>query len=263
MRLDKFLAQSTNSKRKDIRIHIKDGQVKVNDRIVTEPAIDINEFSDSIEYNGDIIKYKDKVYYMFHKPMGCISAKRDNVHKTVFDYFEDVDMDGVSHIGRLDKDTEGLLLFTNDGEFNNELMNPKKHMTKKYFFIALGSLSEEDKKLLREGISIGEDEEITKSAEIEVIKEGTYDELKDELNLEKYHFVNSNFYEQKVTAGNLIITEGRKHQVKRMIKAVGCYVIYLKRISIGNLQLDQTLEKGKYRSLTLDEINMLRCKANV
>lgn len=255
MRLDKFLAQSSVGTRKVVRTYVKEGNVKVNGNIVLEPAVDIDEEKDVITYLEQVIKYKGKVYYMFNKPMGCITARKDESSKTVFEYFNDADMNGVSHVGRLDKDTEGLLLFTNDGDFNNALMNPDKHVNKTYYFIALGSIDENKKKLLEEGISIGE-EEITKPAKLEIIREGLYNELKDELELEKFHFVNSNFYEQYVTAGKLTISEGRKHQVKRMLKAVGCYIIYLNRLAIGDLILDENLQKGKYRSLTEEEVMM-------
>ncbi|WP_461613028.1 pseudouridine synthase [Clostridium sp. Marseille-QA1073] len=257
MRLDKFLAESAVGTRKNVRNYIKEGAVKVNGQVVTEPIMEISESTDVIEYLDKVVAYTGKVYYMFHKPMGCITARKDAVSTTVFDFFEGVNTNGIFHVGRLDKDTEGLLLFTNDGDFNHQLMYPKKHVEKKYFFIALGSLNEEEIKKLEEGISIGEGEALTKPAKIDGIRCGTYKEFEQETDIRKFYNIDPNHYEQPVVSGYLTISEGRKHQVKRMLKAVGCYVVYLKRISIGELMLDETLEKGQYRMLKEDEIQKL------
>jgi len=229
--------------------------------VITEPAIEINESADIIEYLGKVVAYRGKVYYIFHKPAGCITARRDEINKTVFDFFDEVNMDGIFHVGRLDKDTEGLLLLTNDGEFEHQLMSPQKHVEKTYFFWALGSLDGEDRKKLERGISIGEGEMLTKPAKIEIEKYGMYNEFEENMVLRKFRNKESNRYEQPVVSGYLTISEGRKHQVKRMLKAVGCYVVYLKRISIGGLTLDQSLEKGQYRILTEVEIKKLLGKS--
>ena len=117
MRLDKFLAQASIGKRKEVRIYIKEGKVKVNGQIVTIPAIEIDEKRDRIEYINEIVKYSEKVYYMFNKPAGCITANKDKEHKTGVDFFNEEDKKSISHVGRLDTDTEGLIFFTNDGEF--------------------------------------------------------------------------------------------------------------------------------------------------
>lgn len=257
MRLDKFLAQSSIGNRKKVRTYIKEGMVTVNENVITEPAIEINENYDVIKYIGKVVDYVGKVYYMFNKPSGCITATKDTAHKTVFDFFEDVNMNGVFHVGRLDKDTEGLLLLTNDGEFEHQLMYPEKHVEKTYFFWALGSLDEKDKKQLEQGIYIGKGEILTKPAKIEVQKCGMYKDLKNEMPVDNLENMNSENYSQPVVSGYLTISEGQKHQVKRMLKAVGCYVVYLKRISIGGLILDETLEKGQYRFLTTVEIQKL------
>lgn len=257
MRLDKFLAESSIGTRKNVRTYIKEGDVKVNEQVITEPAMEINECADIIEYLGNVVTYTGKVYYMFNKPAGCITAKKDEVNETVFDFFHEINMDGVFHVGRLDKDTEGLLLFTNDGNFNHQLMCPQKHVEKKYFFMALGSLDGEDRKKLESGISIGEGEALTKPAKIESVKCGTYKEFDQETHIRKFYNIESSCYEQPVVSGYLTISEGRKHQVKRMLKAVGCYVVYLKRVSIGELVLDESLENGQYRMLEEDEIQRL------
>ncbi|SFB40000.1 pseudouridine synthase [Clostridium frigidicarnis] len=257
MRLDKFLAESSIGTRKNVRTYIKEGAVKVNGQVITEPAIEINENIDFIEYLDKVVDYRGKVYYMFHKPAGCITATKDEVNKTVLDFFHEDNMNGIFHVGRLDKDTEGLLLLTNDGEFEHHLMCPGKHVEKKYFFVALGSLNEEGIKRLESGISIGEDGVLTKPAKIEIAKHGSYKEFEEEMDIRKFYNMESNCYNQLVVSGYLTISEGRKHQVKRMLKAVGCYVVYLKRVSIGSLMLDESLEKGQYRMLKEEEIQKL------
>lgn len=257
MRLDKFLAESSLGRRKIVREYIKNGLVKVNGEIITIPATEINEDIDNIQYLNKSILYTGKVYYMFHKPANCITATKDTVNKTVFDFFRDINMKGVFHVGRLDKDTEGLLLLTNDGEFEHHLMHPKKHVEKTYFFWALGSLGDEDKKKLEQGIYIGKDEILTKPAKIKVHKCGMYKDFKNEIQSTNLNNIDSERYNQPVVSGYLTISEGRKHQVKRMLKTVGCYVVYLKRISIGGISLDYTLEKGQYRDLTENEIREL------
>lgn len=257
MRLDKFLAEASVGTRKKVRNYIKEGMVKVNGNLITEPAIEINENMDIIEYLDDIVNYAGKVYYMFHKPAGCITARKDEMNKTVFDYFNKVNMNGIFHVGRLDKDTEGLLLFTNDGEFEHHLMHPQKHVEKTYYFWALGSLDEEDKKQLEQGVYIGKGEILTKPAKIKVYKCGMYKEFRNEISIDRLDNIDSNYYDQPVVSGYLTISEGRKHQVKRMLKAVGCFVVYLKRISIGGLILDESLKKGEYRFLKEEELQML------
>ncbi|MBU3203620.1 pseudouridine synthase [Clostridium algidicarnis] len=257
MRLDKFLAQSSLGRRKSVRTYIKEGRVKVNKEVITKPAIEINESSDVIEYLDKVVQYTGKVYYMFNKPAGYITARKDTVNKTIFDFFHDANMNGVFHVGRLDKDTEGLLLITNDGEFEHQLMYPEKHIEKTYFFWALGFLDEEDMRQLEQGIYIGKGEILTKPAKIQLQKSGMYKEFKHEMPNKNLQNIDSDHYNQPVVSGYLTIKEGRKHQVKRMLKSVGCYVVYLKRVSIGGLMLDESLEKGQYRCLTEVEIQKL------
>ncbi|MGL5244387.1 MAG: pseudouridine synthase [Sarcina sp.] len=260
MRLDKFLAESSVGNRKTVREYIKNGLVKVNGQSILEPARKINEQCDVVEYLDKKIIHKGKVYYMFHKPAGYITAKKDAINKTVFDLFNEENMNGVFHVGRLDKDTEGLLLLTNDGEFEHDLMCPNKHVEKTYFFWALGSLSEEDKKKLEQGVYINKGEILTKPAKVEIKKQGLYGELKEEMPIHILNTITSNYFNQPVVCGYLTISEGRKHQVKRMLKAVGCYVVYLKREAIGELKLDNSLDKGKYRELTELEVQKLMRK---
>jgi 16S rRNA pseudouridine516 synthase len=258
MRLDKFLAEASVGTRKTIRNYVQEGKVTVNNLVILNPAIEIDENTDIIRYLGNDVIHAGKVYYMFHKPGGCITARKDVNCRTVLDYFDVDNRNGLFPVGRLDKDTEGLLLLTNDGEFNHRLMYPDKHVEKTYFFWAFGSLNCEEKEHLKTGITIGEEEALAKALRIEVEEEGTYQELQDKMNMETRKDIRINPNHQPVVSGYITITEGRKHQVKRMLKAVGCYVVYLKRVSIGGLMLDQTLKKGQYRELTEKEIRTLQ-----
>ncbi|MCI5882612.1 MAG: 16S rRNA pseudouridine(516) synthase [Clostridiales bacterium] len=186
-------------------------------------------------------------YYMFHKPKGCITAVKDEMHKTVMDYFQGVSEPGLHPVGRLDKETEGLLLITNDGKWNQELMHPDHHVTKTYLFWALGELSQEKIRQIENGIPLRG--MVAKPAQIQLCDTKT---LGDIMNLAGGIKV-GNRKEQPVFSGTIGITEGKKHQVRRMLKAVGCYVVYLKRIAIGGLTLDETLQPGEYRKLTEEE----------
>jgi 16S rRNA pseudouridine516 synthase len=259
MRLDKFLAEASVGTRKIIRDYVVEGKVTVNNLEIKEPASEIDENKDVIRYLGKEIIHTGKRYYMFHKPGGCITARKDASNSTVLDYFDASIADGLFPVGRLDKDTEGLLLLTNDGEFNHRLMHPNKHVEKTYFFWAYGSLDSRDKERLQKGISIGENEALARAIKVEVEAEGEYHQMKTRMNHDKVKDIRINPDQQQVVSGYLTISEGRKHQVKRMLKAVGCYVVYLKRISIGGIVLDETLKEGQYRELTKEEINEIFC----
>lgn len=258
MRLDKFLAEASVGTKKIVRNYVREGKVTVNHQVIVDPVIVIEENTDVIRYLGKEVIHTGMIYFMFHKPGGCITARKDANCKTVLDYFEIDNINGLFPVGRLDKDTEGLLLLTNDGEFNHRLMHPGKHVEKTYFFWAFGSLDFEDRERLITGISIGEDEALAKATYIDVEEEGLYQELKDKMNVENIKNIKINPRQQYVVSGHLTISEGRKHQVKRMLKAVGCYVVYLKRVSIGGLRLDETLPLGHYRELTQQEVRILQ-----
>ena len=234
MRLDKFLAQSQIGTRKIVREYVKDGLVKINGITIFEPAVEINEIEDIIEYNGQITEYKEKVYYMFNKPSGCITARKDADDKTVFDYFKEINMDGVFHVGRLDKDTEGLLLLTDDGMLAHELLSPRKHVDKVYFAKVSGQFGENEIARFKEGLDIGNGER-SKQARLQILK--------------------ADVQESEVL---ITIMEGKFHQVKRMVKAVGSEVLYLKRLSMGSLKLDEELKLGEYRRLTKAELQELK-----
>lgn len=256
MRLDKYLAEASVGTRKIVRTYIIEGKITVNDKIILEPATEIDDHTDIIKYQSELITHAEKVYYMFHKPAGCVTARTDCENKTVLDYFQTVNTNGLFPVGRLDKDTEGLLFLTNDGHFDHKLMHPDKHIEKTYYFKALGSINEEDKKRLEKGICIDKEKPLTNPAKIRIDKEGLYLDYQNEYELTE--FISKRIPEkQTVVSGFLTISEGCKHQVKRMLKAVGCYVVHLKRISIKNIHLDETLEKGHFRALTETEIEEL------
>lgn len=262
MRLDKYLSEASIGRRKAVRQFIKEGKVLVNGYVQIEPASEIDEHKDVIEYEGKKVPHSGKVYYMFHKPAGCITARKDKKDKTVMDFFQELNNNGLFPVGRLDKDTEGLLFITNDGVFNHEIMYPEKHVDKTYFFWAFGELNKDKMASLVNGLYLENGEVLVKASKIEILKQGLFHELQDQIQGNGYEKVKKNRDIQPVVSGSITISQGCKHQVKRMLKTVGCYVIYLKRVSIGKVILDETLEKGSYRNLTNEEIKSLISKGN-
>lgn len=200
---------------------------------------------------------EEKLYYMFHKPSGCITAKKDVQHKTVMDYFAIELQEKLHPVGRLDKDTEGLLLLTNDGKWNQYLMHPDNHVEKTYFFWAVGELDQEKKQQLEQGVFLKSEPEKTMPAKLEILAPGKLQEIEALFYGKSYSNIVKNPRNQNIISGYLTIKEGKKHQVKRMLKAVGCYVVYLKRIRIGGLALDEALPRGGYRKLTPEELKLL------
>lgn len=233
MRLDKFLADAGIGTRSEVKNVIRKKLVTVNAQIVTDPGMSVTE-TDAICYRAEKVGASKPQYIMMHKPAGCVCATKDD-GKTVLDYFPEKDRGKLFPVGRLDKDTEGLLLLTDDGAFAHNLMSPRKHVEKTYYFEAEGVLLPDAAKQIAEGIDIG-DEKPTMPATLEVISEDRA---------------------ARIVTGHLTIREGRYHQVKRMMAKMGAAVIYLKRISIGKVSLDETLEKGQYRPLTKEEIDVL------
>lgn len=234
MRLDKYLADMQIGTRSQVKAYIRKGSVLVNGEIVKKPEFSIDEIRDTIMYNGNILSYQKYQYFMLHKPAGVVTATRDNQDRTVLDLLPQDAGKGLFPVGRLDKETEGLLLITNDGELAHRLLSPKKHVDKTYYVVCSGTISQESVARLERGIDIGDDAP-TKPAKVTMLSN-----TQDTYTLE------------------LTITEGRYHQIKRMIAATGGQVTYLKRISMGSLTLDKALEKGAYRALTEQEIARLR-----
>ena len=233
MRLDKFLANSGIGTRKEVKAILKNGKVKVNEKIVKDAKMKIDEIKDDIKMEGEKITYKPFVYVMMNKPSGIISATEDGKHKTVVDLLcEKYKNYKVFPVGRLDIDTEGLILLTNDGILAHNLLSPKKHVDKKYYVELKQPLTSEKKKILENGIKL-EENFITKEAKVEIIEKT---ELKSVF---------------------ITISEGKFHQVKRMFKFIGNEVLYLKRVKMGKLLLPEKLKLGEYRELTEEEMKLI------
>ncbi len=197
-------------------------------------------------------------YYMFNKPVGCITARRDERQVTVMDYFPAEKRDTLFPVGRLDKDTEGFLLVTDDGELCYRLLRPEHHIPKTYFFIALGELSEAERDIIEGGVKIYKNSELTTApAKLFDVKMLTYADIKDYLPEKEKHQLQRRAA-LPAASGFITITEGKKHQVRRMLRHVGCKIIYLKRIKMGELSLDEKLSLGEYRPLTEQELEILK-----
>lgn len=234
MRLDKFLAEVGLGSRKEVKQLIKKGQISVNQKIEKSDKKQIDPEKDQVDYQGKILHYQEFYYYLLHKPAGVVSATEDKHDQTVMDIFSPSDYrSDLFPVGRLDKNTEGLLLITNDGKLAHDLLSPKKHVEKEYFAEVQGVMTAEDQQRFVDGFLL--DGERTLPAEL----------LIDEVTENK----------SKV---RIILHEGKFHQVKRMVKACGKEVTYLKRIRMGKLLLTKELVKGAYRSLTEDELKGLK-----
>ena len=197
-------------------------------------------------------------YYMFNKPTGCVTARRDERHKTVMDYFPECDRDVLFPVGRLDRDTVGFLLVTDDGQLCTRLMRPERHIEKTYFFVAKGEITDENVTRLEGGIDISVRKMAkTQPATLEIIERTTLGEVACYLNDDNRKIALSR-PDLPAFIGKLTITEGKKHQVKRMIRHFGAKVVYLRRISLGGVPLDESLPEGSYRELTPDELALLK-----
>lgn len=233
MRLDKYLAEMGAGTRSEVKKLVRAGRVTINGAVAEKPEQKVDPETDTICLDGEALLYAAYEYYLFHKPAGCVSATEDKIHKTVMDYLTDTLRDDLFPVGRLDIDTEGLLLITNDGALAHELLSPAHHVKKIYYARVAGRVTEEDARLFQEGVDIGE-EKLTKPAELVILTSGEESEIE------------------------LTITEGKFHQVKRMFQAVGKEVVYLKRLSMGPLTLPETLLPGEYRALTQEELMLLQ-----
>lgn len=232
MRLDKFLCELNIGSRSQVKTYVKQGTVTVNGEVVKAADLKIDENTDVIAYRGEILNYRQFHYYMLHKPQGVVTATKDNLSKTVLDLLPAQLHKNLFPVGRLDKDTEGLLLLTDDGELAHRLLSPSKHVDKTYLVGIRKPLTTEACKALETGVDIGEDA-LTRPAKVEVLNN-----------------------EQIL----LTIHEGKFHQVKRMLKAVENEVISLKRVTFGALKLDETLSPCSFRELTETEVALLHEK---
>ncbi len=235
IRLDKFLTEVGIGTRSEVKKYIRQGLVTIDSVPAQKPEQKIDEKTAKVCFRGNEIVYAAYEYYLFYKPAGCVSATEDRLHRTVMDYLTDTVRKDLFPVGRLDLDTEGLLLITNDGALAHDLLSPSKHVEKTYYAKVKGRVTEDDVNRFKKGVDIGE-EKPTKPAKLVIVSEGDISEIR------------------------LTITEGRFHQVKRMFEAVGKEVVYLKRLSMGSLVLPDDLAPGDYRSLTTQELEALRRK---
>ncbi|WP_243291151.1 pseudouridine synthase [Bacillus sp. FJAT-47783] len=232
--MDKLLANLGFGSRKEVKKLLKSGVVKADGHTVTDPKIHVDPMEQEVTVNGEVVEYKEFIYLMMNKPAGYLSATEDATEETVIDLLECEDVVYQPFpVGRLDKDTEGFLLLTNDGQLAHQLTSPKKHIPKTYYAHILGEVTEEDGAIFKQGVVL-DDGYKTKPGQLEIVESGS----------------KSIIY--------LTITEGKFHQVKRMFEAVGKKVTYLKRVSIGPLSLDEDLQVGEYRELTDEEIELLK-----
>ncbi len=234
IRLDKILGNMGYGSRKELKKIIKYGYVKVDGKIVSKSSIQVNPHESIIEINGERVEYKEYIYIMMNKPQDVISATYDNRHETVIDLLEEKYLVFEPFpMGRLDIDTEGMLIITNDGKLSHEILSPKKHIPKTYYAHVDGRIDEKDIKAFKEGITL-DDGYKAKPAQLIIKERG------------------------EVSKAELTIYEGKFHQVKRMFEARNKKVTYLKRIAMGNLKLDEGLKLGEYRELTDEELDILR-----
>lgn len=235
MRLDKLLAHCGFGSRKDVKQLVRGASVSVNDKRVRKANVHVNPDKDTIFVNGEQVFYEKYIYLMLNKPDGYLSATEDQYDLTVIDLVpEQFSHFDLFPVGRLDKDTEGLLLLTNDGKLNHYLTSPKHNVEKVYFARIDGKVTEEDVKKFAEGVVL-DDGYKTKPSLLTIISSGEQSEIE------------------------LTITEGKFHQVKRMFLAVGKQVVYLKRIKMGNIKLDKQLNLGEIRRLNKQEMNYINC----
>ena len=232
IRLDKYLADMGCGTRSQVKREIAGGSVMVNGAPARRPEDKIDTEKDSVVFRGSPLGYTEYEYFMLNKPAGVVSATEDRTERTVLDLIDARQRKDLFPVGRLDKDTEGLLLVTNDGGMAHRLLSPKKHVDKVYYAKVAGRITEEHVRLFAEGVDIG-DEKPTLPAELTVLSSGEISEIE------------------------LVIREGRFHQVKRMFQAAGGEVIYLRRLRMGSLVLDRELQPGEYRKLTEEEVRAL------
>lgn len=231
MRLDKLLCELNIGSRNQVKDYIRQGHVAVNGQIARKGEQQIKEQEDQITFRGKILSYQPFVYYLLNKPQGVVSATVDKRERTVLELLpEELRRKDLAPVGRLDKDTEGLLLLTNDGALAHRLLAPKRHVDKVYLVTIAHELADEEIQKLADGVDIGE-EGVTLPAHVKVCTP------------------------QQI---ELTIHEGKFHQVKRMLKAVDNEVLALRRIAFGPLLLEDTLPVGNYRTLTSEELRKLQ-----
>ena len=232
-RIDKVLSNLGYGSRSELKKICKNGLLKVNGKVINNPGLQVDVENDEIIFDGEKVTYKEFIYLMLNKPDGYISATFDKRDPIVLDLIDKEDLVFEPFpVGRLDKDTEGLLVLTNDGQLAHRVLSPKKHVPKTYYAKIEGVVTEDDIKAFAKGVTLDDGYE-TMPAELVILKSDEISEIE------------------------LTIHEGKFHQVKRMFESVDKKVIYLKRLSMGKLQLDKNLALGEYRELTDEEIKMI------
>lgn len=233
MRVDKLLSNVGVASRAELKKYCKQGLISVNGKVINNPGVQVDVENDEIIFDGEKVTYKEFIYLMLNKPDGYISATFDKRDPIVLDLIDKEDLVFEPFpVGRLDKDTEGLLVLTNDGQLAHRVLSPKKHVPKTYYAKIEGVVTEDDIKAFAKGVTLDDGYE-TMPAELVILKSDEISEIE------------------------LTIHEGKFHQVKRMFESVDKKVIYLKRLSMGKLQLDKNLALGEYRELTDEEIKMI------
>ncbi|PRR79065.1 Ribosomal large subunit pseudouridine synthase B [Clostridium liquoris] len=234
-RLDKVLANLGYGTRKEVKALVKSGAVEVNGALVKDSGMNIDPEKNQIKVHGEEIKYRKYIYLIMNKPEGVVSATFDNYDETVIDLLDpEYQVFNPFPVGRLDKDTVGLLLITNDGELNHKLISPKWHVDKIYYAEIDKVVNERDIKAFESGIVLDDD----------------YKCMPGKLQIIEADGNGSKVY--------VTIQEGKFHQVKRMFEALDKKVVYLKRVKFGDIDLDEALEEGEYRELTEEELNKLK-----
>lgn len=230
VRVDKILSELGFGSRQEIKKYVKAGKIRINDNIVKKPEEKLNSEVDKLFFEGKEVEVEEFETFILYKPAGYVCATKDNVHKTVMELI-DSKRKNIVPVGRLDLDTEGILILTNDGNLNHRLVSPSSHVDKTYYAIFEGRLNENAVEMTKNGLDIGEGE-VSKPAKLEIISSNEI---------------------------MLTIHEGKFHQVKRMVKALGGEVTYLKRVAFGGLRLDDLkLKKGESRKITEIEMEMLK-----
>ena len=233
LRIDKILSNLGYGSRAELKVYCKKGMVKVNDKVISNPGTQVDTDVDKIEFNNEVVNYREFVYIMMNKPDGYLSATFDKRDPIVLDLIDSSYLAFEPFpVGRLDKDTEGLLVLTNDGQLAHRVLSPKKHVPKTYYAKIEGRVAEEDIKAFEAGVTLDDGYE-TMPAQLKIIESGEQSEIE------------------------LTIHEGKFHQVKRMFESVGKKVVYLKRLSMGKLMLDENLGLGEYRELTDEEVKLI------
>lgn len=233
MRVDKLLSNVGVASRAELKKYCKQGLISVNGKVINNPGVQVDSESDDIRFNGEEIVYREFVYIMLNKPDGYISATFDKCDPIVLDLIDQSYLVFEPFpVGRLDKDTEGLLVLTNDGQLAHRVLSPKKHVPKTYYAKIQGKVTEEDILAFEKGVILDDGYE-TMPSQLKILKSDDMSEIE------------------------LTIHEGKFHQVKRMFESVGKKVVYLKRLSMGKLKLDESLKLGEYRELTEEEVKLI------